>query len=180
MLNCNHISDGEDVSANSISFAQEKSWTTIMAKLAEQSPPASNAPMVPTEDPDRLLASIDEMQLAFLEAFRHRPEFLTAHSWNVCVRFWRLRHDDQPIEKTVALAWRKPDGGNAIVGENKAREHLDLLIQDGFVEEYHIPEINKRIKFVRPSNKLLESFTKILNAGVGAVRHYFEIDQLSR
>lgn len=126
-----------------------------------------------SNDPDRLLAALDEMQAAFLATFRHRPEFLTAHSWNVCVQFWRRRDSDAPIEKVAALAWRKPDGNNALVGENKAREHLDLLIRDGFVEEYHIPEINKRVKYVRASDKLIKAFAGILSEGVRAVRAHF-------
>jgi predicted glycoside hydrolase/deacetylase ChbG (UPF0249 family) len=129
--------------------------------------------MLGQQEADKLLAALDEMQMAFMEAFQHRPEFLDTHHWNVCKNLWRLRHSDAPIEKTKAIDWRRPDGEHAIIGENKAREHIDAMIKDGFIEEYFIREISKRVKYVRGTKKLNDALERIFRVGVDAIKKEF-------
>ncbi len=124
-------------------------------------------------DADRLLDALDEMQLEFMLVFQHRPEFLDTHHWNICKTLWRRRDEGKPLEKSKVIEWRKPDGEHALVGDNRARLHLDLMIEDGFLEEYFVPEISKRIKFVRATPKLLGVLENVFGKGARAMKRAF-------
>ncbi len=123
---------------------------------------------------DKLLSVLDQTQMEFFSLFTDRhPELLTAHSWNVCTKFWRERHrkDTEPFEKTTVLEWRKPPGGRALLGENKAREHLDLLVKEGFVDQFLLP--GSRLIYVRATPKLLDGLRKLLLTGANAAKENF-------
>ena len=128
---------------------------------------------VSEEEIDKLLEALDAMQIEFANSFHHNPDFLTTHNWEMCKQFWRKRNNNTPIEKTAAIDWRKPDGGRAILGENKAREHVDKMIKEKLLEEYFIPEISKRIKYVRATPTLYNIFQNILSTGVLEIKKRF-------
>ena len=134
----------------------------------------SSTPVVGEKDADKLLAAMLVIEESWLQVFRHEPEFLTIHSWNVFRRFWSLRHSDKPIDKNEVLSWRTPDGEHAIIGKNKAREHLDLMLQEEFLEEYILPKVNRRARYIRANQKLYDTFWSVLSQGVKKAKELFE------
>ena len=150
---------------------------------------ATEVKMSPS-DADNLLYALGKMQAAFMKAFRvgedkkeYKPEYLTPLHWNMCVGFWCARNSEQPMEKEAVLDWRyEPDPNDpkkrnksqAIVGDNKAREHLKLLDDDDYIEEYIDSKISPRKKFIRGTKKLYDIMEGVFSVGVVEIKKSFK------
>lgn len=127
---------------------------------------------VSQEEIDNLLAGLLGMQIAFARAFPDNREFMTAHTWNVCIKFWELRNREKPIEKIrEAIEWRRQ--GNIIhMGETKATEHLNAMIKAGLVTQYG-DDSTGRVQYVKGTEKLFELLRSTYAVGVQLMRQAF-------
>lgn len=130
------------------------------------------------QDGIKFLNAMDKMQIAFFRVFPDNPEYLTPLHWNVCTQLWRLMDTGKPIAKEEALDWRyeldadNPGSRNktkALVGLNKARDHLKLLLDEGYIEEYKL-ERYRQLVLIRPTEKLISALDEVIAISLEELR----------
>lgn len=134
-------------------------------------------------DAERILTVIGALQEKFKKGFGHKNGLTTMHSWTVCVNLWK--YQSAFVEKNEALEWRKevPDP----IGENLARDHLSLLLDQQFIEEQEGGRVPcyyangkpvkgpgiPRVKYIRARPELLQRMEDMFLAGVEEARRQF-------
>jgi hypothetical protein len=154
--------------------ANEQSGMRSSPSLARKQRSAKLPPQT-----EYLLEAFDKMQEAFVKMFPEgHPDLITPHSWKVCVLLYKSKDSREPINKRDVIdKWRMIDATNALVGINKARDHIEEMAHLGFVQEYAIPELSPKTKYIKGTSKLWNALEGVLLVGFETIQEGFHPKQ---